>query len=157
MQMQHVHPDYQLAHILPYGALLHDSGVQFVLFSRSATEIRLLLYDRVEDLEPAEVIRFDAKSDRWGDIRSIFISGLGAGQLYVRQASGPCDRAGRMRVDLNARLIDPYATALAGPFQSSADGIVRPPKCVVIDDYFDWAGDRHLQRHISETVIYELH
>jgi isoamylase len=28
---------------------------------------------------------------------------------------------------------------------------------VVIDDYFDWEGDRHLRRDLSETVIYEMH
>lgn len=157
MQMQHTHPDLQLSHILPYGALLHDSGVQFVLFSRNATEIRLLLYNRVEDLEPSEIIHFDRKTDRWGNIWSIFVPGMVAGQLYHFQANGPFDPVRGMRFDSNARLIDPYAKALAGEFQSGVDGILRPPKCVVVDDYFDWAGDRHLQRHMSETVIYELH
>jgi glycogen operon protein len=28
---------------------------------------------------------------------------------------------------------------------------------VVIDDDFDWQGDRHLRRTLSETVIYEMH
>ena len=37
------------------------------------------------------------------------------------------------------------------------DGIIRPPKCVVVDDQFDWQGDRHLRRELSETVIYEMH
>ena len=45
----------------------------------------------------------------------------------------------------------------AGEFQPSADGIIRPPKCVVMDDYFDWEGDRHLRRDLSESVIYEMH
>ena len=45
-----------------------------------------------------------------------------------------------------ARLIDPYARALAGEFLPADDGIIRPPKCVVVDDTFDWKGDRHLQR-----------
>ena len=61
------------------------------------------------------------------------------------------------RFDGKARLIDPYAKALAGHFQTGNDGILRPPKCVVIDDYFDWQGDRHLRRPLSETVIYEMH
>lgn len=157
MPMLHTHPDLQLSHILPYGALLHDSGVQFVLFSRNATGIRLLLYDRVEDLEPREVIDFDRKTDRWGNIWSIFVPGIGPGQLYHFQADGPFDPARGLRFNSNARLIDPYAKALAGNFQPANDRIIRPPKCVVVDDYFDWAGDRHLQRHMSESVIYELH
>ena len=28
---------------------------------------------------------------------------------------------------------------------------------MVVDDYFDWQGDRHLRRDLSETVIYEMH
>ncbi|MFW6114106.1 MAG: glycogen debranching protein GlgX, partial [bacterium] len=28
---------------------------------------------------------------------------------------------------------------------------------VVVDEYFDWEGDRHLRRDLSETVIYEMH
>ncbi len=44
-----------------------------------------------------------------------------------------------------------------GRFQESNDGIVRPPKCVVTEEYFDWEGDRHLRRDLSETVIYEMH
>src|SRR5688500_2677203 len=40
---------------------------------------------------------------------------------------------------------------------ASEDGVIRPPKCVVVDDIFDWKGDRHLKRPLSETIIYELH
>ena len=60
MLMRHSHPELQLTHILPYGAVVHDRGVQFVIFSRSATSMRLLLFDDVDDFEPAEIIEFDA-------------------------------------------------------------------------------------------------
>lgn len=155
--MRHTHPDLQFTHILPYGAVVHDHGVQFVVFSRSATEMRLLLYEDVNDLEPNEVLHFNRDKNRWGDIWSIFVPELEPGQLYHFQADGPNDPSNGMRFDKRARLIDPYAKALAGDFQKSPDGIVRPPKCVVVDDYFDWAGDRHLRRELSETVIYEMH
>ena len=48
--MQNTHPKLQFTHQLPYGAVLDDGGVQFVVFSRNATEIRLFLYDNVNDL-----------------------------------------------------------------------------------------------------------
>ena len=83
--------------------------------------------------------------------------GLSAGQLYHFQADGPYDPAGGHRFNPQARLIDPYARALAGRFQKSEDGNTRPPKCVVIDDHFDWKGDRHLKRPLADTVIYEMH
>ena len=82
MLMLHRHPALQFSHPLPYGAILHDHGVQFVVFSRSATGMRVLLYDKVEDREPSEVIVFDKNTDRWGDIWSIVVPGIGAGQLY---------------------------------------------------------------------------
>ncbi len=157
MLMRHPHPVFQFTHTLPYGAKIHDGGIQFVVFSRSATAMRLLLYDNVDDREPADVISFDRYSDRWGDIWSIFVQDVGPGQLYHFQADGPHDPEKGFWFDGQARLIDPYASALAGRFQPSTDGIIRPPKCVAIDGYFDWEGDRHLRHDLSETVIYEMH
>lgn len=157
MLMAHPHPELQFMHLLPYGAVIHERGVQFVVFSRSATAMRLLLYNNVNDTEPAETIRFDPDTDRWGDIWSVFVPDVGPGQLYHFQADGPFDPESGQRFNDRARLIDPYAKALAGTFQPSPDGIIRPPKCVVVDDYFDWEGDRHLKRDLSETIIYEMH
>jgi glycogen operon protein len=119
--------------------------------------MRVLLYDKVTDPEPTDVIVFDREGDRWGDIWSVFVPGVGAGQLYHFQADGPYEPERGHRFDRTARLIDPYARALAGEFLPGRDGIVRPPKCVVVDDQFDWQGDRHLRRELSETVIYEMH
>ncbi len=147
----------QFAHPLPYGAIAHDGGVQFVVFSRSATAMRVLLYDTPEDHEPTEIVHFDPDSDRWGDVWSIFVPDLPPGQLYHLQADGPYEPEMGHRFDGTARLIDPYTRALTGNFLQSDDGIIRPPKCVVIDDDFDWDGDRHLRCNLSETVIYEMH
>ena len=40
MLMRPSHPELQLNYQLPYGAVLHDRGVQFVVFSRSATAMQ---------------------------------------------------------------------------------------------------------------------
>ncbi len=128
-----------------------------MVFSRRAKAMRVLLYQKVSDREPAEIIEFDPDLNRWGDIWSAFVPGTGPGQLYHFQADGPHEPEKGHRFDPLARLIDPYAKALAGRFLPADDGIVRPPKCVVIDDEFDWQGDRHLRRKLSETIIYELH
>jgi glycogen operon protein len=87
----------------------------------------------------------------------VFVPGLGAGTLYHIQADGPFDPERGQRFDGRARLIDPYAKALAGEFVFDDDGLLVPPRCVVIDDAFDWQGDRHLRRGLSDTVIYEMH
>ncbi|MDR0871041.1 MAG: glycogen debranching enzyme, partial [Planctomycetaceae bacterium] len=143
---------------LPFGAILHDNGVQFVVVSRLAKAMKLLLYNHAEDAEPAEVINFSREENRWGHVWSIFVKGIKAKQLYHFQAEGPFEPEKGLRFDGRARLIDPYAEALAGHFLPSTDGIVRPPKCVVIDDDdFDWRGDQHIRHDLSKSVIYELH
>jgi len=147
----------RFAYPLPYGAILHEGGLQFVVFSRSATAMRVLLYDRVGDPDPAEVIDLDPDLNRWGDVWSLFVPGLGQGQLYHFQADGPHEPERGHLFDPQARLVDPYAKALAGRFMPAEGGIIRPPKCVAVDDQFDWQGDRHLRRPLSETVIYEMH
>lgn len=152
-----VHPPLQFSLGLPYGAVLQEGGVQFVVVSKSATAMRVLLYDRVDQRDPSDVIVCNPELDRWGDVWSVFVPGVGAGQLYHFQADGPWDPARGQRFNGKARLIDPYARALAGKFLPSADGIIRPPKCVVVDDTFDWQGDRHVKRNLSESVIYEMH
>ncbi len=119
--------------------------------------MRVLLYDEVDQPDPTEIIDFDPELNRWGDIWSIFVPGVRPGQLYHFQADGPHEPQRGHRFDPQARLIDPYAKALAGTFLPAEGGIIRPPKCVVIDDEFDWEGDRHLRRELSETIIYEMH
>ncbi|MEM6363695.1 MAG: glycogen debranching protein GlgX [Planctomycetota bacterium] len=163
MLMRQPCPDLQFAYAPPFGAQLisgdsgASAGVKFSVFSRSATEMRLLLYNKVTDREPADVVPFDRETDRWGDVWSLNLPGIAAGQLYHFQASGPWDPANGHRFDSTARLIDPYAQALAGTYQTAGDGVVRPPKCVVVDGEFDWEGDRHVRHEMSESIIYEMH
>ena len=147
----------QFRYPLPYGAIVQDGGVRFVVYSKSATAMRVLLYRRVSDRDPYRTIEMDPSSDRWGDLWSLFVPDLKPGQLYHFQADGPYDPQQGQRFNAQARLIDPYARALAGRFQPAKDGIIRPPKCVVIADDFDWKGDRHLRRPLAESVIYEMH
>ncbi len=151
------HPTLQFSYPLPYGAIVHEGGIQFAVYSKSATAMRVLLYKDVKDRNPSRLIELNPDTDRWGDIWSVFVPDLKPGALYHFQADGPYEPENGQRFDPHARLIDPYAKALAGEFQKGDDGIVRPPKCVVVDDHFDWGGDRHLRRPLSESVIYEMH
>jgi len=144
--------------LLPsFGAITTENGVEFLVYSHTATAMRLLLYDDVDDLEPAEIISLDPAEARWGDVWRGFVRGIGHGQLYHLQAEGPFDPDRGFWFDGSRRLIDPYAHALAGDFQPSTDGIVRPPKCVVVNDEFDWEGDRCLNYDLADSVIYEMH
>ena len=100
--MPTTHPALQFSYPLPYGAIVHEGGVQFNVFSRSATAMRLLLYGKVSDREPSSTIAFDRESNRWGDIWSVFVPGIGRDQLYHLQVEGPYDPARGHRFDLKA-------------------------------------------------------
>ena len=120
--------------------------------------MRVLLYKRVTDREPYRLIEFNPRHRPLGRYLERLRSrpqGRPALPLSGRRARSIPSRGHRF--NRKARLIDPYARALAGRFLPSDDGIVRPPKCVVVDDTFDWQGDRHLKRPLSETIIYEMH
>lgn len=144
------------AHTPPLGAHLTSQGCQFKVFSDRATSMRVLLYDHVDGPEPTEVIRFDA-ADRVGDVWNCLVRGVQHGQLYHLQASGPWDPDRGLWYRPGTRLVDPYAYALAGDFQSPTGDILRPPKCVVVDNEFDWEDDRWPRTALSESVIYEMH
>jgi glycogen operon protein len=162
---------------LPLGATLRDGGVQFAVFSRNATGVSLLLFDRPEDAVPSGEIPFDAARHRTGDIWHIHLSGLGAGQCYLYRAYGPYQPRAGHRFNPHKLLLDPYAKAITGSFTwdladargydpDSAEGDLSfstvsdaagMPKCIVVEDSFDWQGDRPLARPLRYSVIYEAH
>ncbi len=144
------------------GANVHAGGVRFSLFSRHATAVTLLLFDQADDQAPAQEVVFDPHQNRTGDIWHVDIAGLGPGQLYLYRVDGPYRPENGHRYDPQAMLLDPYARALTRAVPTFAangdDDFIRPiPKCVVIDDNFDWEGDRPLNVPLRETIIYETH
>ena len=50
----------------------------------------------------------------------------------------------------------PYSAEHDGA-PSGDDSAPFVPKSVVISPYFDWSGDRRIQRPYNETIIYEAH
>ncbi len=155
--MLRISPAQKFNYTLPYGAHYNENGVLFSVVSREATAVRLLLYNEATDMEPTSIIHLDQKMNRWGDVWSIFLPDMKPGQLYHFQAEGAYNPAEGDLFNGQARLIDPYAKALAGFFLPADDGIIRPPKCVVVNNQFDWTGERHIRRPLSESIIYELH
>ena len=72
--------------------MLRDGGVQFVVFSRSATAMRVLLYDTVNDLDPSRIDRIQPRLPTAGATSgACSCPDLKAGQLYHFQADGPFD------------------------------------------------------------------
>ena len=74
----------------PLGATLAHGGTNFSLFSRSATGVELLLFDREDDAKPVRVIRIDPASNRTYHYWHVFVPGVQPGQIYGYRVEGPC-------------------------------------------------------------------
>jgi isoamylase len=144
-------------HPLPLGAWLTGRGVQFNLFSRNAEAVSLLLFENPGDEEPAEIYQLDPEQNRTGDIWHIHIHGVKTGQLYLYRVAGPFKPEEGHRFDPEAWLIDPYTKALTHHRQWLDWKRELMPKCVVVNDYFDWQGDKPLNIPLKECIIYEAH
>ena len=167
----------EIGKALPLGARLTDKGVNFALFSRHATAVILILFESDIPGSPFEEIHLDKKKHRTGDIWHCHIPGLKAGALYLYRAEGPYMPEKGFRYNSNKALIDPYAKALTDfsgwnlkaslgysigenstdlSYSGIDDSDVKP-RCIVVDDDFDWQGDNPLNYPLRFSVLYETH
>jgi glycogen operon protein len=149
----------------PLGASVVPGGVNFSVYSRSASAVDLLLFDRDDDSRPFRVIPIDPVENRTYHYWHAFVPGLRQGQLYGYRVHGPYDPASGLWFDPGKVLLDPYGRAVAVPAGYSRDAAKLPGdntsaamKSVVVDSAdYDWEGDTPLCRPSSRTIIYEMH
>jgi glycogen operon protein len=157
----------------PQGATLSPEGVNFALYSRHAREVYLLIFDSPCS-DPTDCIRIDNCTK---NIWHVFVHGLSAGKYYGYRIRGEFNPAWGMRFNENKLLLDPYAKAISGKFKNSdnlllaykygdpaADlsydergNTLTVPKAIVVDDAFDWMGDKHPDVPFEKLIIYEAH
>src|SRR5215472_12309063 len=148
----------------PLGATIVPGGVNFSVFSRGATAVDLLLFDREDDPRP-RVIPIDPLANRTYHYWHLFVPGLRPGQLYGYRVHGSFDPASGMRFDAAKVLLDPYGRGVVVPKNYSrdaarfeGDNAGTAMKSVVVDTHaYDWEGDTPLHRSPSRTIIYEMH
>jgi isoamylase len=162
-----------LGYPYPLGATWLGNGVNFALFSEHATSVDLCLFDSME--APEENVRIPV-TEHTDQVWHIFLPEVRPGQIYGYRVSGPYEPEIGMRFNSSKLLVDPYAKAIAGrvewgdemfgyvvgdenedltrDFRDDAWGM---PKAVVIDNAFNWDGDRKLGRPLAESIIYEVH
>jgi isoamylase len=74
--------DLEHGHSFPLGATVSGRGVNFSLFSRSASRVELLFFDRADDGRPSRTIDLDPRGHRTYHYWHTFVPDVGAGQLY---------------------------------------------------------------------------
>ena len=149
----------------PLGAAVYHGGVNFSLFSRNASAVELLLFDRTDDARPARVITIDPITNRTYHYWHVFAPGVQSGQIYGYRVHGSFDPARGMRFDPAKILLDPYGRGVVVPKNyrreaavEKGDNTALAMKSVVVDSsIYDWEGDSPLQRPSSQTIVYEMH
>jgi len=156
----------------PLGPSWDGAGTNFSIFSENAGGVELCLFDGAGHETRVEMVERTAFN--W----HCYLPGVGPGQLYGYRVHGSYDPASGRRFNPHKLLIDPYAKAIEGPVrwehanvlpyvpgpdpdadleiddEDDADAI---PKCVVVDERFDWEDDRPPATPWHDTVIYEVH
>ena len=148
----------------PLGATVYPSGVNFSVYSKSATGVQLLLFNRADDEAPDRTIQLSANSNRTGDYWHVFVPECQSGQVYGYRVDGPFDPEAGHRYDPNKVLLDPYGKCVSAHNYSRTlasnpgDNVAACMKSVVADSrLYDWEGDMPLNRPFAETIIYEVH
>jgi glycogen operon protein len=160
-----MNPAANIGRSAPLGATVGDGGVNFSLYSRDATGIELLLFDREDDPRPARVISLDPSNNRTYHYWHVFVPDVKQGQMYGYRVYGPFDPSQGLRFDPTKVLLDPYGREVAVPrtysresAQEQGDDAATAMKSVVVDPcLYDWEGDAPLARPSSQTIIYEMH
>jgi len=151
----------------PLGATFDGSGTNFAIFSEAASSVELCLIDDQGVETRVEVIESSAY------IWHCYLPLVQPGQRYGYRVHGDGDATAGNRANANKLLLDPYAKATCGAVdwhpslysynfgepdsRNDEDSGPHMMLGVVVNPFFDWAGDRPLRTPYNETLIYEAH
>ncbi len=157
----------------PLGASWDGNGVNFALYAENATGVDLCLFDAPTGKPETTRIKIKEVTHQ---VWHVYLPDIKPGQLYGYRVYGSYEPENGHRFNPNKVLIDPYAKAIAGKVEwddalfgyelgspegdtsfSDTDSAPFIPKAVVVDDRFNWEGDRLLRIPYYKTVIYETH
>ena len=148
----------------PAGTTIYPDGVNFSIFSESATEVVLLLFESADAVEAAQTIRFDPFRHKTFHFWHVFVRGCGPGIFYAFRIDGPYNPAAGHRFNPNKVLISPFARGISRQLWKRADAIgphdniATAMRCALVDRRgYDWEGDQPLKRPIHQSIIYEMH
>ncbi len=148
-------------------SILEDGSVNFALFSQHGHAVELCLYDSEDESKEIARVRMPNQHDH---VWYVALKGIGPGQLYGYRVHGPWQPKAGQFFNGYKLMLDPYAKAITGPTAWAASMTVLDKKrkdrrdsgrdlskSVVVDDRFDWEGDRLPRIPWGDTLIYEAH
>ena len=151
----------------PAGANAGKDGTNFCIFSRHATAVQLLLYEKPDSSHPFQIIDLDPAINRTFFFWHVFVAGMTGEEntSYTWKVDGPDNYDLGSRFDPSVELLDPWARAVTDVLwqrkynrdSQQAKGSTSMRAMILPQSIYDWEGDEPL-RHASENeIIYELH
>ncbi|MEM1423970.1 MAG: isoamylase, partial [Planctomycetota bacterium] len=149
----------------PLGATCSSEGVNFSLYSASATAVELLLFDHFSATRPRQIVRLEGRHHRNFDYWHAFVHGVGSGQIYAYRVYGAFEPEAGQRFNSKKVLLDPYARGIVYGYnwdrraaEHDADNTHSSMKCIVVDpSTYDWEGVEPPRLDPTKRVLYELH
>ncbi|WP_419817499.1 glycogen debranching protein GlgX [Glaciibacter flavus] len=151
----------------PLGATFDGNGTNFALFSEAAERVELCLFDEAGVETRVEFTDVDAF------IWHAYLPQVGPGQRYGYRVYGAYDPKNGQRANPDKLLLDPYVKATVGAIswdqslysydfgdpdsRNDDDSAAHMMLGVVVNPFFDWAGDRAPRTPYASSVIYEAH
>ena len=159
---------------LPYPRGVHwdGKGTNFALFSAHATKVEVCLFDSSGKTETARI----ELPEYTNQVFHGYLPGVHPGTFYGYRVHGPYAPEEGHRFNANKLLLDPYARAHAFELEwnpavfgyqmetgddltfDERDSAPFMPKCVIVDQNFDWHGEPGGHRvPWDRTIFYETH
>ena len=154
-------------HRYPTGTTAGDDGTNFCVFSRHATAVQLLLYEKPDSSRPFQIIDLDPAINQTFFFWHVFVEGMTGREKisYTWRVDGPDNAESGFRFDPSVELLDPGARAVTDILwrrKYNRDLQGEPPvtsmrAMVLPETDYDWQGDEPLRQSREKEIIYELH
>ena len=157
----------------PLGATWDGKGVNFALFSESASKVELCLFDSIDAGQEAQRLELTEHTDQ---VWHAYLPEVLPGQLYGYRVHGPYEPSQGHRFNPHKIVLDPYAKSIGRELRwadevfgyrlgdpqadlalDERDSAPYAPLAVVIDTAFTWGDDKPPRTPWHKTIIYELH
>jgi isoamylase len=135
------------------GVAIRKKMIEFTVHS-TANQVWLLLFDSADAGQPAREIEMTPSA---GHLWHTCVPGAASGSFYLYRTDAVPEQW----------LLDPRARAFHVPHAWGDASDLTPgrrihtsgsfPKCIVVDDAFDWHGEKRPRTPMDNTVIYEAH
>lgn len=141
----------------PFGVSVTEEGVNFTIYSKYATSMRLCLF-KFPSLEPLCEVLLDPEKNKTGNVWHILIHNLPERCCYAYRISKSKGKVLNKYFNPENLILDPYAKAVSTPQEWGASIEKYMPLGIpFVNAPFDWEDDKNPGYSMKDLIIYEMH